>query len=69
MSGLLIITDDQVEQLGQLADELDNIHGATQLAMPPAFHLKQLQRVLPELSAKIKALVVEISGENPWSDD
>ncbi len=69
MSGLLIITNDQIEQIGQLVDELDNIHGATQLAMPPKFHLQQLQRALPELSAKLKALVVEISGENPWSDD
>ncbi len=69
MSGLLIATDDQIERLGLLADELDNLHGATQLAMPAAFHLKQLQRALPELSAKIKALVVEISGDDPWGDD
>ncbi len=69
MSGLLIVTDDQIEQLGLLADEIDNLHGATQLAMPPTFHLKQLQRALPELSAKIKALVIEISGDNPWSDE
>lgn len=68
MSGLLIATDDQIERLGLLADELDNLSGATQLAMPPAFHLKQLQRAMPELSAKIKALVVEISGENPWQE-
>lgn len=63
---MMNITDDQLNTLGEFADELDNLHGATQLAMPPAYHLKQLQRALPELSARIKALVVEISGNDPW---
>jgi len=62
------ITEDQIERLGLLADELDNLHGATQLGMTAAFHLKQIQRALPELSTKIKALIVEISGDDPWAD-
>jgi hypothetical protein len=62
------ITDEQLNELGEVADEIDNFVGATQLAMPPAFHLQQLQRALPELSAKIKALVVAIGGENPWQE-
>lgn len=48
------ITEDQLNQLGELADKVVNLISATQLAMPP------------ELSTKIKTLVVEVSGENPW---
>lgn len=62
------ITDDQLNTLGEFADELDNLAMATLLNMPPAFHLKQLQRALPELSANIKALVTEITGDNPWKN-
>lgn len=62
------VTDDQVEQLGQFAEELDNLCGAMELPMPSAFHVEQLKKLLPKLSAKIKMLVVEISGENPWEE-
>lgn len=63
------ITDDQINVLGEMADELDNLLGATRLGMPPAFHVQQLQIALPKLSARIKALVVAISGEDAWADD
>jgi hypothetical protein len=62
------ITDEQINELGELADELDNLLGATKLAMPPSFHVQQLQIALPKLSTKIKALVVAISGEDAWAD-
>lgn len=64
----MIVTDEQLNELGEMADEIDNLVGATQLAMPPAFHLQQLQHALPQLSEKIKALVVAIGGEDPWKE-
>jgi hypothetical protein len=60
------VDDEQLNALGEIADEIDNLVGALQIGMPPAFHIQQLQRLLPEVSQKIKALVVEIGGENPW---
>lgn len=60
------ITDEQLNELGELADECDNLIGASQLPMPPAFHLEQLRHGLSELSRKIKALVVAVGGEDPW---
>jgi hypothetical protein len=62
------ITDDQLEELGQIADEIDNLTGAMELGMPAAFHVEQLKKLLPEVSAKIKALVVAIGSDDPWSD-
>jgi hypothetical protein len=62
------ITDDWLEELGQLADELDNLVGAMELPMPAAFHVEQLKKLLPKVSTKIKALVVAIGGDDPWSD-
>ena len=63
-----MMTEEQLNELGELADEIDNLVGATQLPMPPAFHLQQLQRALPELSKKIKALTVAIGGADPWQE-
>lgn len=63
------ITDDQLNMLSEFADELDNLTAATQLGMPPTFHLKQLQRALPDLSERIKALVTEIGDDNPWKEE
>lgn len=65
---MMQITDDQLNTLGEFADELDNLSMATLLNMPPAFHLKQLQKAMPDLSNRIKALVTEITGDNPWKD-
>jgi hypothetical protein len=68
MTEPLTITDDQLEELGQLADELDNMCGAMELPMPAAFHIEQLKVLLPKVSTKIKALVVAIGGDDPWSE-
>ena len=62
----MTITDDDIEEIGKLADTIDNLSGAMNLPMPPAFHLKQLKESLPEVSAKLKSIVVRVSGMNPW---
>ena len=61
-----VVTPDQLEELGQIADEIDNLCGAMELPMPPAFHIEQLKKLLPKISTKIKVLVVAVGGENPW---
>lgn len=65
---MMQITDDQLNTLGEFADELDNLSMATLLNMPAGFHLKQLQKAMPDLSNRIKALVTEITGDNPWKN-
>lgn len=60
------ISDEQIDQLGRLADQLDNLIGAMDLPMPATFHVGQLKQTLPEIAAAIKQLVVDVSGENPW---
>lgn len=62
------MTDDQLEELGQFADEIDNLCGAMELPMPPAFHVEQLKKLLPRIATKIKVMVVAIGGDDPWSD-
>jgi hypothetical protein len=62
----VVVVEEQIERLGQLADEADNLIAASKLAMPPAFHVDQLRKGLRKLSEQIKALVVEIGGEDPW---
>ena len=62
------ISDEQIEELGQIADEIDNLCGAMELPMPAAFHIEQLKKLLPEISIRIKSLVVAVGGGDPWGD-
>lgn len=63
-----IVTISQIEELGRLADTADSLVGASQLAMPPAFHVTQLRNGLRSISQQIKALYEAIYGVNPWED-
>lgn len=63
------ITGDQLERLGQLADKVNNLHGALQLPMPAQFHVTQMERELLELRDDLRTLVREVSGEDPWEGE
>lgn len=60
---------DNVEEIGRLSDTVDNYIAATNLPMPPKFHLEQLKDVLKKVSAKLKEIYVDTSGTNPWVID
>jgi hypothetical protein len=61
------ITPEQLEQLLDLAADLDRLALVSeQMAMPPAYHLKQMDRALPEIALRLKALCMVIRG---WSDE
>ena len=62
------MTDDQLDLLGTCADNVDNLLGAMQLPMGPERHLSLLKPNLESLSRRLKDLVIEIGGENPWED-
>lgn len=62
------ITDDQLEEFGQMADTCDNLIGALEMPLPPAMQIEQTKLALQKLSAQIKALVVAIGGDNPWEE-
>lgn len=57
-----------MEEVGRLADEVDNYLAATNLPMPAAFHLEQLKAGLKGMSAKLKEIYTAVSGENPWGN-
>lgn len=58
--------DDKYETLGQLIDTVDNLAHALKLPLPPAMHVEQLSKALPEVVEKLKKSFIEITGENPW---
>jgi ElaB/YqjD/DUF883 family membrane-anchored ribosome-binding protein len=53
-------------ELGELADNIDNIISATNLPMPPEFHLNQIKQNMHDWSKEIKKIYVELTDENPW---
>lgn len=60
--------DEYWEQIGKLADKADNFLAATNLPMPPEFHLKQLKVGLKEISDALKLIYQDVTGINPWED-
>lgn len=59
---------DNVERIGQLADQVDNLIAATEIPMPPAFHLNNLVVELKKISAELKAIYRSVDGNDPWAD-
>jgi hypothetical protein len=55
------------EQIGNIADRIDNLLGAMRLAMPPAFHLEQLKSALPEIRDTLRLIYIAETGEDPWA--
>ena len=59
-------TEEQLEQLGQLADRMDNLRAGLSLQWPPKFHVDQMKPILKEMSTELKSIVIGLSGANPW---
>lgn len=55
-----------IQEIGDMADTMDNLVAATQMKLPAEFHLQQLKGNLIEMSAQIKEYYVAMTGENPW---
>ena len=60
------MTKERAEQLGQLADKIDNLVSAMELPFPVNIHLNALKGSLPEISDELKKIVKDETGENPW---
>lgn len=60
------MNEEQKEKLGQLIDSIDSLAHGLQIPMPPAFHIEQLKKLLPEKVDAFKKVYEEITGENPW---
>jgi len=59
------ISIDQLRTLRDFADELDRLSSMEdQVGSPAAFYLKQLDKALPDLSLRIKAMVVTIQEQD-----
>lgn len=60
-------SEEIADRIGRLADTCDNVVQASYLPMPADFHLAQLRIAIREMSKNLKALHVDITGENPWA--
>lgn len=62
------MNEDQKDRLGRLADRIDNLTHAMALPLPDSVHLQALRDAMPELRDELKAIYVEVTGENPWEE-
>jgi len=60
------ITEDQLEDLGRIADMADNYHAAAGMQLPASMHIECLRTGMAAISEQIKKIYVEASGANPW---
>jgi hypothetical protein len=63
-----VVTEEQLEKLGKLVDRIDNLVHAGAIPMPDKLRVTALTEALPDLHSELKALYVEIAGEDPWAD-
>ena len=63
------ITQEQLEELAELAEQAGNLIAASRLRVSPAIHIEGMRGGLESIEAALRRLYVEISGENPWADD
>lgn len=62
------VTEAHLEKLGRLVDTVDNLVHAGAIPMPDKLRVTALTEALPTLHSDLKALYVEISGDDPWAD-
>jgi hypothetical protein len=55
------------EQIGRLADRVDNLAHALQLPLPAAMHVEQLRAALPEIRDALRLIYTAETGDDPWS--
>ena len=60
--------NDKFEELGQLIDSIENLAHGLNIPMTADFHVSQLKKILPEKVKELKAVFVEITGDNPWDE-
>jgi hypothetical protein len=54
------------EELGKIADMVDNLIAATNLPFEPEYHLKGLKGSLPFVRDRLRAAYIALGGENHW---
>lgn len=62
------VTEEQLDKLGRLVDRIDNLIHAGMLPISDALRGKALQESLPDVHSELKALYVEIAGDDPWAE-
>jgi hypothetical protein len=60
--------ENQANLAGELADTCDNLIAATNLPMPPAFHVTQLRAGLGDLSKSLKGIQKNYLDYRPWDE-
>lgn len=60
------VSSDVMERIGQLSDKADNYHGASRLPFSPRIHLDALSGGMLEIRDELRAIFIEVTGENPW---
>jgi hypothetical protein len=59
----MVITDEQLEVIGRLADEADNLVAASRLPVSPQIHAEGMRSGLIKIQAALAKLYEELAGD------
>jgi hypothetical protein len=60
------IGQENIEELGRLADRADSLLGALELPLSPEMHIEAVTTALQCMSESLKTVYREVTGEDPW---
>lgn len=60
------MTPQHIEEIGLVADSINNLLGALALPLPPQMHIEGLKPNLFSLMERLREVYVAEAGENPW---
>lgn len=60
------ISEEQLEQIGLLADKADNLLGAVKLPLPPHVHIQGMTGGLKDIRSELREIYKAVSGSDPW---
>lgn len=60
------ITDDQLEDIGRLADIADNYRAASGMHLPAEMHIECLRTGMAAISEQLKSIYVSLAEADPW---
>jgi len=63
-----IITVEQLDELGRIADQANNLAAASQLPVKAEIHIEGMRSGLEDIDKALRKLYIEISGDNPWAE-
>ncbi|WP_299327570.1 hypothetical protein [Parasphingopyxis sp.] len=60
------MTEEELDELGQMSDSLDSALAMQAVSLPPQMHIEGMTAVMEEVRDKLRRFVVDRADHDPW---